>query len=148
MYVASSGGAQEKGKPGWNLVYHQNWLFSEFHPPLNANVLFRRFFVESRHVWPNSGFWCCVFLTLRITLMSIVFILTFLIWYSILTKLGPSTPNLRYLMDDSHIIVQWALHKLCTICWGKAHNMDIKVRKRVNKSVPLLGEGPFHRHKS
>jgi hypothetical protein len=36
----SSGGAQEKGKTGWNSVYHQNWWFSEFRPPLNANVLF------------------------------------------------------------------------------------------------------------
>ncbi len=26
------------------LVYDQNWWFSEFHPPLNANVLFCKFF--------------------------------------------------------------------------------------------------------
>jgi hypothetical protein len=39
IYVAAvSEGAEEKGKIGWNSVYHQNWLFSEFHPPLNANV--------------------------------------------------------------------------------------------------------------
>ncbi len=25
-----SGGAQEKGKTGWNSVYHKNWWFSEF----------------------------------------------------------------------------------------------------------------------
>ncbi len=37
---SSSGGAHEKGKTGWNSVYHQSWWFSEFHPPLNANVLF------------------------------------------------------------------------------------------------------------
>jgi hypothetical protein len=41
---SSSGGAQEKGKTGWHSVYHQNWWFSEFHPPLNASVLFCRFF--------------------------------------------------------------------------------------------------------
>ncbi len=41
---SSSGGAQENGKIGWNSVYHQNWWFSEFHHPLNANVLFCRFF--------------------------------------------------------------------------------------------------------
>jgi hypothetical protein len=27
-----SGGAQEKGKTGWNSVYHENWWFSEFCP--------------------------------------------------------------------------------------------------------------------
>jgi hypothetical protein len=39
--MVCSGGAQEKGKTGWNSVYHQNWwFFSEFHLLLNANVLF------------------------------------------------------------------------------------------------------------
>jgi hypothetical protein len=51
-----------------------NGWFSEFHPPLNANVLFSQVFFESHPVYdqtqgPNSGFWCCVFLTLRITLL-------------------------------------------------------------------------------
>jgi hypothetical protein len=36
----------EKRKTGWNSVYHQNWWFSEFHPPLNANVLFYRCFLN------------------------------------------------------------------------------------------------------
>jgi hypothetical protein len=37
---------------------------------LNANVFFfSGFFWISPCVWPNSGFWCCVFLTLRITLL-------------------------------------------------------------------------------
>jgi hypothetical protein len=32
---------KEKGKTGRNSVYYQNWwVFFEFHPPLNANVLF------------------------------------------------------------------------------------------------------------
>jgi hypothetical protein len=71
---SSSGGAQDNGKTGWNSVYHQNWWFSEFHLTLNANnVLFCRFFILiSPCVWPNSGFWCCVFLTLRITLLSLL----------------------------------------------------------------------------
>jgi hypothetical protein len=43
---SSSGGAQEKGKTGWNSIYHQNWWFSEFHPHLDANVLFCRFFLN------------------------------------------------------------------------------------------------------
>jgi hypothetical protein len=61
---SDSGDAQERGKTGWNSVYHQNWWFSEFHLQLHANVLFCRFFF-----W-ISGFWCCVFLTLRITLLT------------------------------------------------------------------------------
>ncbi len=35
-----------KGKTGWNLVYHQNWCFSEFHPPLNVGVFFWSFFLD------------------------------------------------------------------------------------------------------
>jgi hypothetical protein len=60
---SSSGGTQEKGKPGRNSVYYQKWWFSEFHTPSNANVVFCRFFFESHPgVWPkNSGLWCCVF---------------------------------------------------------------------------------------
>jgi hypothetical protein len=33
------------------------------------NELLRRFFLISPCVWSNSGFWCCIFLTLRITLL-------------------------------------------------------------------------------
>jgi hypothetical protein len=72
IYVAAAVKALgKKGKTGWNSVYYQNWWFSEFHtpPPLNANVLFFRFFLNFTCVWPNSGFWCCVCLTLRRTLM-------------------------------------------------------------------------------
>jgi hypothetical protein len=69
----SSGGAQEKGKTGWNWVFQQNWWYSEFQPPpppgLNANVFFCWFFLVSPCVWPNSGFCWCVCLTLRITLL-------------------------------------------------------------------------------
>jgi len=61
---SSNGGAQENGKIGWNSVYHQNWWFSEFHHQLNANVLFAGFLKIWPCVWPNSGFWCCVCLTL------------------------------------------------------------------------------------
>jgi hypothetical protein len=45
-----SEGAQEKGKTRWNLANHQNWWPFEFHPPpppLNVNVLFSGFFIES-----------------------------------------------------------------------------------------------------
>ncbi len=41
---SSTGGAQEKGKTGWNSIYHQNWWFSEIHPLFNVHVLFCRFF--------------------------------------------------------------------------------------------------------
>ncbi len=63
---SSSRGAREKGKTRWTLVYHQNWRFCEFHPPSNANVFFWRFFFN---LTPNSGLWCCAFLTLQITLL-------------------------------------------------------------------------------
>jgi len=43
IYVAALEALRKKGKTGWNSVYDQNWWFSEFHRPLNANVLFCRF---------------------------------------------------------------------------------------------------------
>jgi hypothetical protein len=53
---------QEKGKTGWNSVYHQNWWFSEFHhPPWMLVYFFAGFLWISPCVWPNSGFWCCCF---------------------------------------------------------------------------------------
>jgi hypothetical protein len=45
--------------------------FSEFHPLLNANVLFCRFKKKSHPVYDQtlSGLWCCVCLILQITLL-------------------------------------------------------------------------------
>ncbi len=39
LYVATVEALGEKGKTGWNSVYHQFWWFFKFHPPLNANLL-------------------------------------------------------------------------------------------------------------
>jgi hypothetical protein len=46
IYVAAVEAAREKGKTGWNSVYHQDWWFSEFHPSLNGSVRFCRFFLN------------------------------------------------------------------------------------------------------
>jgi len=51
---SSGGAAHETRKTGWNSVYHQNWWFFEFHPPLNANALFCRFFFESHPVYDQT----------------------------------------------------------------------------------------------
>ncbi len=66
---SSNGGAQEKGKTGWNLVYHQNWWEKSFIPPWMLMYFFAGFFWVSPCVWANSGFWCCAFLPLWITLI-------------------------------------------------------------------------------
>jgi nicotinamidase-related amidase len=78
IYVAAVEALRKKERQdGWRRwnpakLYRQNWWFSEFHPPLNANVRFCRFKkIIWPVLWPNSGFWCCVFLTtLWITLLS------------------------------------------------------------------------------
>jgi hypothetical protein len=44
--------------------------FTPFPPPLNANVLFCKFSKNLTWFGLNSGFWCWVFLTLWISLMS------------------------------------------------------------------------------
>jgi hypothetical protein len=44
-YVNNNGGAQEKGKIGWNWVYHKNWwFFFVVHLELNFNLFFSVFF--------------------------------------------------------------------------------------------------------
>jgi hypothetical protein len=44
--------------------------FPSFIPPWMLMYFFAFFFFGiSPCVWPNSGFWCCVFLTLRIPLL-------------------------------------------------------------------------------
>ncbi len=79
--------------------------FLSFIPPLNANVLFCRFLLNLTLccVWPNSGFWCCVFLTLRITLIfcilprSVFFWLNFCYW---VTKINPAEPIQKILVKQ------------------------------------------------
>jgi hypothetical protein len=44
--------------------------FLSFIPRWMLMYFFAGFLLISPCVWPNSGFWCCVFLTLRITLIS------------------------------------------------------------------------------
>jgi len=66
IYVAVVEALRGKKKDGVN---HQNWWFPEFHPLLNADVLFCRFFGISPCVWPNAGYWYCLFVTLQISLL-------------------------------------------------------------------------------
>jgi len=75
IYVAAVEALRKKGKTGWRWnpakLYHQNWWFSEFHPLLNANVLFCRFFCKSltRVYDQTQGSGAVFFLTLWITLL-------------------------------------------------------------------------------
>jgi hypothetical protein len=39
-YVTTVEALIEKIKTSWNLVYHQNWWFSEFHPYIAQFVFF------------------------------------------------------------------------------------------------------------
>ncbi len=42
IYVAAAAAVEalrKKERQDENSVYHQNWWLSEFHPPLNANVI-------------------------------------------------------------------------------------------------------------
>ncbi len=45
--------------------------FLSFIPPWLLLYSFAGFLKISPCVWPNSGFWCCVFLTLQITLIGL-----------------------------------------------------------------------------
>ncbi len=72
---SSHRGAQEERRTGWNSENHQFKIdgFLSFIPALNSNVLFCRFLKISPCVWPNSGYWCCLFLTLPISLLASLF---------------------------------------------------------------------------
>jgi len=72
IYVAAALGALRKKErqgetqePSILMVF---WVSPP--PPLNANVPFCRFFLISPCVWPKSGYWCYLFLTLWISLIS------------------------------------------------------------------------------
>jgi hypothetical protein len=79
IYVAAMEAPRKKGKTGWNLVYHQNWWFWWVWSPIECQcIFFAGFFLISPSVWwPNSGFWCCIFLTLWTTLLWSTFFKTF-----------------------------------------------------------------------
>jgi hypothetical protein len=49
------------------------WVFWVSPPPSILMYLFCRFKKISPCVWPNSGYWCCLFLTLRISLLASLF---------------------------------------------------------------------------
>jgi Pyruvate/2-oxoacid:ferredoxin oxidoreductase delta subunit len=61
IYVAAVEALRKKKKTGWNSVCHQNWWFSEFHPPWMLMYFFASLFWISPPIWPNSGFSCRVF---------------------------------------------------------------------------------------
>jgi hypothetical protein len=69
IYVAVVEALRHKKKTVWKSGNPQNWWFPEFHSPWNADELSCRFFGISPCVWPNSGYWDCLFLTLRISMV-------------------------------------------------------------------------------
>jgi hypothetical protein len=66
---SSSGGAQAKERQDENQFTTKIDGFLSSMPPWMLMYFFEGFFKISPCVWPNSGFWCCVFVTLWITLM-------------------------------------------------------------------------------
>ncbi len=65
IYVASSGGAHEKRKTGWKLSLPPKLMVFCVSSPVEWMLV--HFFAGvcfwiSPCVWPNSGFWCCIFL--------------------------------------------------------------------------------------
>jgi hypothetical protein len=69
MYVAVVEPLRKKERHD-SLRNYQNWWFSGVPtpPPLMLMYFFAGFFWISPHVWPNSRYCCCLFLTLWISL--------------------------------------------------------------------------------
>jgi hypothetical protein len=69
---SSSGGAQEKRKDRMKLSLLPKLMVFWVSSLVECYcTFFAGFFLKSHPcVWPNWGFWCCVFLTLPITLLS------------------------------------------------------------------------------
>jgi hypothetical protein len=72
IYVAAVEALRKKESQDETQFTTKFYSFLSFNPPFNANVLFCRSFLNQNPlcVRPNSGFWCCVCLTLRITLLA------------------------------------------------------------------------------
>jgi len=67
---SNNGGILGKKKTGWNSQNHQIDGFLSFTPHWMLMYFFASFFLISPYLWPNSSYWCCLFLTLCIPLMN------------------------------------------------------------------------------
>jgi hypothetical protein len=71
---------------------------------------FAEFFWISPCLWPNSGFWCCLFLTLRISLMAI--------------SLNSLSNLPRLLVFGLCCLlsswIRWLSQVLCFLCWNSS----------------------------
>jgi hypothetical protein len=78
-------------------------------PPLNANVLICRVYEISPSLWPNSGFQCCLFLALRISLLHSCFL--YLFFYGSLSGcLTKEHPKIKFnWLSHQTILEQWFL---------------------------------------
>ncbi len=79
---------KKERKDETHLITKENGFLS-FRPPspLNVNVFFCRFLKISPCVWPNSRFWCYVFVTLRMCLLcSNPFIISISIFHGFHTR--------------------------------------------------------------
>jgi hypothetical protein len=75
--------------------------FLSFTPRWMLMYFFAGFFWISPFVWPNPGYWCCLFLTLRISLICHQF------W--------PAT--LDRMLTKGTLSGTWQ-ESLCWLCWG------------------------------
>ncbi len=75
--VGPGGAAQEKRRRGWNsgtIKVDGSWVST----PLWMLMYFSAGFCKiSPCVWPNSGYWCCLFLTLRMSPLSSINLVSF-----------------------------------------------------------------------
>ncbi len=73
IYVAAVEVLSKRGTPDETQFTTKIDGFLSFIPHWMLIYFFAGFFWMSPCVWPNSGFWCCVFLTLRLTLLFKLF---------------------------------------------------------------------------
>ncbi len=71
IYVAAVEALRKKERHAETQLTTKIDGFLSFHHLLNGNVLFCRFLLNRTLCIPKSGLWCCVFLTLPITLIYI-----------------------------------------------------------------------------
>ncbi len=111
-----------------------NFMVFSVSSPVECSCTFLQFFfLISPYVWPNSGLWCCVFLTLRITLFNTCHIFLMFFRSSLKNPYGYGCVT-KWMFRTFHWTPQTKEHKFTYF----KHEDNITKRGKEKKAKPSL----------